>query len=373
MAFGKHNHVKIDPLSYSMFVLGESKIGKTTLVREVCEKLAGENGYLFLELGQEHGADAIEGINYINCPKWDMEYDELTNSAGFADVVDDIVANKSKEYGDLKCVILDTYDQLITLAEEKTINLYNRQNPDKKVMSINQAWGGYGRGNDKAIELMLNKIAELDNVGVKTIVIGHVKVKEVNDVMTGLQYNQLTSDQTQKYFNAIKKNMHIMALIYKDRKIIPDANGKNYIQDEVRKIKFRDSSFTVDSGCRFAEIAEEVDFSADDFIKAIEDAIKAEQAKSSISYADEKKAEEKNKKKFNERVKKAEEARDIEKELEDMKLQIRDFCVAKKNEGDSSWQGALAEVMKDLGYDTANPVAITTLEDAKKVYETISK
>ena len=66
MGFGKRNHVKLDPLAYNILLLGESKIGKTTLIKEVCEKLAGEDGYLFLEIGQERGADAIENINYIN-------------------------------------------------------------------------------------------------------------------------------------------------------------------------------------------------------------------------------------------------------------------------------------------------------------------
>ena len=57
---------------------------------------------MFLELGQERGADAIEGINHVNCPEWNMEFDELTNSAGFADVCEDIIENKSTEYAALK-------------------------------------------------------------------------------------------------------------------------------------------------------------------------------------------------------------------------------------------------------------------------------
>ena len=43
MAYGKKNHVKLDPLAYNMFILGEAKIGKTTTVMEICEKLAGPN------------------------------------------------------------------------------------------------------------------------------------------------------------------------------------------------------------------------------------------------------------------------------------------------------------------------------------------
>ena len=90
MAFGKKNVVQIDPLRYSIALLGESKCGKTTLIKGYCERLAGEDGYLFIETGAERGADAISGINYINAPEWNMDYDEYTNSAGFADICEDI-------------------------------------------------------------------------------------------------------------------------------------------------------------------------------------------------------------------------------------------------------------------------------------------
>ena len=110
MGYGKKNHVKLDPLSYNIYIGGEAKIGKTTTVMEICKKLAGEDGYLFAEICQERGADAIEGINYVNCPCWDMPYDEDTNSLGFEDVVSDICDNKTTEYKNLRVFIIDTYD-----------------------------------------------------------------------------------------------------------------------------------------------------------------------------------------------------------------------------------------------------------------------
>lgn len=101
MGYGKKNTIKIDPLSYNIGLIGESGIGKTTIIKEMCEKLVGEDGYRFLECGKEDGADGINGINYLNCPEWSMDYDEETNSIGFEDFVDDVVENKSTEYPDL--------------------------------------------------------------------------------------------------------------------------------------------------------------------------------------------------------------------------------------------------------------------------------
>ena len=206
MAFGKKNQVKLDILSYNLMLLGEAKCGKTTLIKEVCEKLAGEDGYLFLEVGSERGADAISNINYINCPEWNMDYDEYSNSAGFADVCEDIIENKTTEYPNLKVVVWDTYDHLIDIAEKESIRLWNKEcreknHPEKAAKTINQAWSGFGKGEKIAISLMLDMMARLRMVGVSTIVIGHVKTKDIDDAVSGESYRILTSDQQQNYFN----------------------------------------------------------------------------------------------------------------------------------------------------------------------------
>ena len=93
MKYGKKNQVSLNPLDYNTCILGESKVGKTTLIHEVCQKLVGEDGYLFCEMGAERGADAIEGIPYINCTSWSEDYDELENSIGISTLVNDIIDN----------------------------------------------------------------------------------------------------------------------------------------------------------------------------------------------------------------------------------------------------------------------------------------
>ena len=377
--FGQKNHVKLDPLAYNICLLGESKVGKTTLIREVCEKLAGDDGYMFLECGQERGADAIEGINHINCPEWWMDYDELTNSAGFGDVCDDIIDNKTTDYADLKVVIIDTYDQLITLAEDESKRLWNKENPDKRTNSINAAWGGFGKGEKKAIELMFDKIAELRNVGVSTIIIGHIKTKDISDPVLGETYQILTSDQQQNYFNALKKNLHFLGLAYIDRQIVKEKTGKknivtnkeevvNKVKGESRKIKFRDDNFCVDSGSRFAEIIDEIDLDADQFITALTDAIKAEQAKSGKTIEQSKAEQEKEEAKRLKEIAKAEQNKRESKKLEDVISKITDFI--KMNKSDMDVIKPIIAKAKELGYD--NPTMITDIKDAEKVLELIS-
>ena len=375
MGYGKKNHVKLDPLSYNIYIGGESKIGKTTTVMQICEKLAGEDGYLFAEVGQERGADAIEGINHVNCPCWDMPYDEDTNSLGFEDIVSDICDNKTTEYKNLRVFIIDTYDQLINIAEDKSISLYNRTGPEKKAATINAAWGGFGRGEKKAIELMLDAISRLREVGVSTIVIGHVKTKDVSDVVSGESYQILTSDQQQNYFNAIKKNMHIVAMACIDRQVVREKTGKKdfdgkektigKITSEARVFKFRDDTYSIDAGGRFANIVSEVPLNADAFIEAVNNAILAEQAKSGKTLAQTQKEEAAQVKKQEAKIKAAEDAKRAEKEFKDTMNIIINAC--KTN---PTIAGKVVAKCQELGCE--NPTVIKDIATAKALADFVN-
>lgn len=301
MAFGKRNQVSVNILDYNIMLLGESGAGKTSLINDVCNEYThNPESALFLEIGQERGADAISGINYINCPEWDMDYDELSNSAGFATVCEDIIENKISEYPNLKVVVFDTLDQLITVSEKRVLEMWNKEcrkagHPEKCTNSINACYSGFGRGEKKAIEIMLDMIARLRSVGVATIIIGHCKQKQIEDTFTGQTYQILTSDQQQNYFNAIKKNTHFIGLLYVDRQLAAEKTGKkifgtnkdetiNRVVSETRRIRFRDDGAVVDCKSRFANITPEIEFSSTAFIKALEDAIKAEINKSGKSF-----------------------------------------------------------------------------------------
>ena len=366
--FGKKNHVKLNLLSYNVCLLGEPKIGKTTVVKEICELLAGEDGYMFAEFGRERGADAIEGICYEDFENWD----------NWLDFVDDVVRNKTTDYADLKVVVVDTYDQYIDIASKEALERWNAENPDKQAKSLNGAWGGFGAGDRKAIELMFEQTDRLERVGVKVWFIGHVKNKSVSDVATGETYQVLTSDQQQNYFNALKKNLHFLGLAYIDRQIVKEKTGKkniitkkeefkSIVKEETRKIKFRDDSYAVDSGSRFKEIVSEIDLDAKQFIEALTDAIKAEQKKSGKTLEEtvkEQKEEEEAKEKA---IAKAEEEARQKEALEEKISVITDFI--KANKGDMAVIKPIIAKIKELGYESSNPNVIDNIEDANIVAE----
>lgn len=373
MGYGKKNVIKIDPLSYNIGLIGESGIGKTTIIKEMCEKLVGEDGYRFLECGKEDGADGIDGINYLNCPEWSMDYDEYTNSIGFEDFVDDVVEHKSTEYPDLKTVVIDTYDQLIEIAKPEVIRMHNAEHPEKPVKSIKAAFGGYMSGEDKATEIVLDKLWELKSVGVHFIIIGHVKQRQQEDVVTGQTYTSLTTNMSMRDFNAIKTKLHFLGVASIDREIVQEKTGKKddkkkdimkgVIAKESRKITFRDDSYSIDSKSRFADIVPECDFNVDSLIQALTDAIKAEASKGKKSIAELKKEQDAAAEKRAEQIAAVEESNKKEKELNEIKAKIKDFCVA--NKGKAAVLKPLLALAKEKGYE--NPMAVDDINVAKEI------
>ncbi len=282
--FGKKNMIKDGIFSYSIFIIGESGIGKTTLMKDVCEKVVGDDGYLLLNIGREDGVDAIQGIVYEDAPDWKT----------FSAIINDIVDNKDADYPDLKVVIIDTIDQLFEIAEPEIIRLHNIENKEKKVTSIKAAFGGFMAGEDMAIDLVLDKLWALKTVGVQFAIVGHVKKRDVEDVVTGQTYSTLTTNMSQRYFNAIKTKVHLLGVASVDREIIKEKTGKKNIVtkedqtrgrivSESRRITFRDDNYTIDSKSRFKDIVPSIPLDADAFINAVNDAIQASKNGESVS------------------------------------------------------------------------------------------
>lgn len=277
MAF-KKNKISDNLADYSICLLGESGIGKTTTMVEMCEKEFGEDGYVIFNMGKEQGIDCIDNATYEDIPDWKK----------FDSTVKDIVANKNTEYKDLKVVVLDTLDQTIEITEPEVIRRWNIENKGKKdftdAKTLNASWGGFGRGEDKVIEVILDKIWELQKVGIRVYYTGHVKTREIVDPITNQTYTTLSTNMMTKYFNGFKTKMHVVGVACIDRTIETESTGRknivtkkditvNKVKEERRKIVFRDDSYSVDSKSRLAGIVDEIPMNSDALIKALKDAI----------------------------------------------------------------------------------------------------
>lgn len=350
--FGKKNEIDLNPLSYNLLLCGQSGIGKTTISKEICEKLVGEDGYIHFNIGRESGTDAINGIISEDIEDW----------AKLDEVVTDIIENKTEDYPDLKVIVWDSLDELINIGEKETIRQYNRTiSPgDKKAESILSAYGGFGRGMDHNVDMILNTMWELKKVGVQSFIISHTKRSDIIDPVSQAAYSQLTADTQQRYFNAIKNKMDIVAMAYIDREIIAENTGRknpvtkkdvmvNKVSNEVRVIVFRDDNFAVDSKSRFANIVDRISFDADEFIKAITDAIQAEQDKAGISTKDAKKRQAaKDKAEAEKAAKYSEEVRE-NKIDEDRNEEIKEQIQKHMTDLEKEKKDAFLEKMAELG------------------------
>lgn len=380
MKFGRKNEIKINPLAYNFMLIGESGIGKTTIIKEYCEKLAGPEGYMFLETGREDGQDAINGINYITCDEWEGDYDETLNTMGFATFIDDVVENKASDWPDLKVVVVDTLDELFSIAEPEVIRMHNKENPNKRVKSIKAAFGGFMAGEDKAIEIIEDKLWSLKKVGVSFVIIGHTKNRNNTDPITGEEYMQLTTNMSQRYFNALKTKVHFLGVASIDREIVKEKTGKKnvvtgqietkgVVKGETRRITFRDDNYVVDSKSRFADIVPEIPFDSDALIQALTDAIKSEQSKSGVSFDAAKKKQAKQEKELEKRVAEHEEKAKSQAAVDVVVAQIVDFFT--KNKSDIAKIKPILAECKELGY--SNPKEISNIEDANKILALISE
>ena len=367
--FGKKKEISLNPLSYNIGVAGISGIGKSTLVKKVCEKLVGDDGYIMLDIGRESGHDCIEGIVSETVRTWE----ELT------DVIDDIVENRSTDYKDLKVVVFDTLDEMFTLSDNEAIRQHNLDHPDKRVDTINSVAGGFGKGLDKSIDLVLEQLFALKEVGVSFIVILHTKNKDIEDAITGQTYQTITANMPQRYFNAIKSKLDFLGVAYIDREIIKEKLNRkdpvtkkditrNKVVDESRKIAFRSDEYNLDSKSRFESIVSDIPLDADEFIKAIEDAIKTEQSKSEKSF--EKTQEEQEKKEIEKlkEIAKKEKVNKEKKELDTKKELIKNYIV--ENKGNLKAIKPLTSMAKELGYST--PLEVDNIKDVDKLIELIS-
>lgn len=373
MKFGKKNEIKVNPLAYNLALIGESGIGKSTVIKEYCEKLAPDQ-YMFLEIGKEDGGDALNGLMHLNCPEWDMDYDEDTNSIGFNTFIEDVCENRATDWKDLKVVVVDTMDELFAIAEPEVIAMHNRENPTKRTKSIKAAFGGFQGGEEKAVEIVLDRLWSLKKVGVSFIVIGHTKTRNITDPVTGEDFLQLTTNMPQRYFNAIKTKVHFLGVAAIDREIVKEKTGKKdfvtkeeikkgVVKGETRKITFRDNNFVIDSKSRFSDIVESIPLDSDALIKAITDAIESELKKSGKTVEESKAEQEKAEAKRLKRIEEAEEAARAEKELNKIKSEIVDFFTANKT--DMAKIKPVLELCRNNGY--SNPNEIDDISIAKTV------
>lgn len=264
----KKNKVKVDLCSYPPYIIqGVPKSGKTTLFYELVQLIYGtQDAGLLISMGKEDGFKALDDIQYEIIREWDSEYEEDTDLRGMQQLVDDLVENK-EEYG-IKMIGIDTYDWMVEVLINE-VKRQHRKEKGEKCKSLNDAFGGFSRGKDRLVEMMLNEVSRLRDAGYAVFVLAHTKVKEKTDPLTGLNYDQLTNNLRSDIYGAIQNIAQMVVTISIDKEIV---DGR--LIGEKRYMNFR-SNGLIDCGCRFREVPDKLELSAENFMKAFEIGVKS--------------------------------------------------------------------------------------------------
>ena len=130
---------------------------------------------------------------------------------------------------------------------------------------------------------MIQQVMKLQDAGYSILEIGHTKTKSKSDVITQVQFEQLTCNLDNKYYNALKDKVNLVAMCYFEHVIDNVEEKKNAftkkmdkvgeLVDRKRVMVFADDDNAIDCKSHFEYIAHKIDFDAKGFVEAVEEAI----------------------------------------------------------------------------------------------------
>lgn len=272
---GSIRQVKKDIASYSYLMNGIAGIGKTTTVTEIGQKEYGVDGFLLLTIGQEPEPEHIGNLWNERATDWD----------DLEEIIDTLCEYKDEDYPNLRMVGIDSVDEVFRLAEAKVIELHNKKvtSATDKINTIAAAFGGYQKGENKVVDLVSTTLFKLRDYGISLFFIGHTKQKNKKDLMTEIEFEQITSNLDSKYYNCIKDKVNIVCCAYMEREMtdletMKDAFTKKNkqvgkIASEKRVVSFRDEEYALDVKSHLKYICEKCELDSDVIISELKSAI----------------------------------------------------------------------------------------------------
>lgn len=272
--FGKINKMSEKFEDYSYIINGVGGIGKTTLVYEIGKLITGsDEGTFIITCGGENKPKHIPNAFGDVAPDFKT----------FVAIVKELCTNK-EAYPDTKFVAIDSLDEYARITENYVVAEWNAScDMADRAKSIKQAYKGYQAGENRACDLMIQQVMKLQDAGYSILEIGHTKTKAKSDVITQVQFEQLTCNLDNKYYNALKDKVNLVAMCYFEHVIENVEEKKNAftkkmdkvgeLVDRKRVMVFADDDNAIDCKSHFEYIAHKIDFDAEGFVKAVEEAI----------------------------------------------------------------------------------------------------
>lgn len=265
---------------YNYIINGVAAIGKTHLAHHLGIAATGSNeGTFIITCGREP-----EPTHIPNSPF----YEHAKTFKEVMDIVKELTTNKA-EYPNTKFIAIDSIDEIFRIAEDYVVTEWNNVcKIDEKAKSISQAYKGFQKGENRVCDLIVKLLGSITDAGYKVIFIGHTKQKTSSDIYSGVSFDQITCSVDNKYYNIIKDKVNLVATCYYEKEIADIEEVKDAFSKKMKKkgnlisqkkvIVFQDDDNAIDTKSHFAQIVPKIDFSVEGFVKAVEDAIKAQKS-----------------------------------------------------------------------------------------------
>lgn len=276
--YGKKYTMKKGFADYNYMIVGTAGVGKTELAYTL-GKLASSNdeGTFLITCGKEPVPEHLDGV-----------YGEVARTANdFVDIVKDLCENK-QDFPNTKFIAIDSCDEFVRIFENYTVAEWNSKcKLEEKAKSISQAYKGFQKGENRCLYLMLDQIGKLLDAGYKLLLIAHSKIKTINDIYSGVSYEQIACSLDNKYYSALKDKVNLIGTCYfenvfedvhKEKNAFTKKNvDKGKIIGQRRICIFKSDDLSIDTKSHFSEIVPKIPLNAKAFVSAVEDALKAQQ------------------------------------------------------------------------------------------------
>lgn len=260
---------------YNYIITGVASIGKTHLVHHLGIAASNSNeGTFIITCGREPKPTHIPNNPF---------YEHAVTFKDVLDIIKDVTENKN-DYPNTKFIAFDSLDELYRIAEQYVITEWNNQcKIDERAKSISQAYKGFQKGENRVCDLVVKVLGMIEDAGLHWIIISHTKNKTQTDMYSGVSFEQITSSVDAKYYNVVKDKANLVATCYYEKEIADIEEVKDAFSKKMKKkgnlisqkkiIVFRDDDNAIDCKSHFAYIEPKIDFSVENFIKAVTDAI----------------------------------------------------------------------------------------------------
>lgn len=273
--YGKVATISKNFYDYNYIITGVASIGKTHLAHHLGIAASDSNeGTFIITCGREPMPTHIPNNPF---------FEHATTFKEIMDIVKDVSEHRN-DYPDTKFICIDSIDELYRCAEEHVVKEWNAQCEIKdRAKSISQAYKGFQKGENRVCDLVVKLLGTIEDAGLHWIMISHTKSKTQTDMYSGVSFEQITSSVDAKYYNLVKDKANLVATCYFEKEIADIEEVKDAFTKKMKKkgnlisqkkiIVFRDDDNAIDCKSHFAYIEPKIDFSVENFIKAVTDAI----------------------------------------------------------------------------------------------------